>query len=1168
MTNEGDEPPLAETPEPAWYCLSCATENILFARICRQCGRALQLSARQQREGVAFLLNELEALHEEGALPRHLYEHLRQRYRDILGPGAAPAPRPAGMPGAPQPATAPPAARPARGPVAPQPATAPPAARPATPRPPAPRPPREGPGWLAEQQANLLLYLGAFLIVIATLVFVSASGEAVSGAVKMALLLAGTLVFMGAGIACMRFPRVKQAGVAFFAVGALMVPLNFVGVYAFFFADDEIDPTGLWIAGSLVSTLFYGATAMAGLGRWYSAPAIVGLGSALGAVLSAVGAPPEAYPGSFIALALIVVTPSLLPLGRISEIFGEIGLYAANATAPLAAIAALVLAGVDTDSGSEPLFELGTRWYLPPTYAIATLFYGAQAFRLGRWYAPPAIVALGGTLGALLFAVDAAPEAYPGSFIALALIVAAPSLLPLGRVSEVFGETGLYAANVTVPLAAIAALAMALAGSDAESGFELETRWYLPPTYAIVTLFYGAVAFARLERWYATPAIVALGGTLGALLFAVDAAPEAYPGSFIALALIVITPSLLPLGRVSEVFGETGLYAAHATVPLAAIAALAMAGVDAESGFEVATRWYLPPTGAMAALFYWAHTIRARGHQPELDTFLPAAALAVTGGALITIVYALDVGRQWYGPAVAIVGGLYASGSVGFGLGRPLPARAGQRFLGWFALGSFTVSWIFFEGIYDRFPRHGAGVHFASTLFYIVAAARAGGRLRLFEKVDSKGRGTGEWFEAPRAMPLVYAAGVTLGVGYYHLLSSLPAADTAGASDLSLAFFWLSLGVAAVAAALRWVQAEARWHVYGVALGMSLFVLLAAIEAEGRVTALLASYAAVALAIALWERLAVALPLAAAYGFFALLAAWRHYDANVAYLPLTLSGVGCSLYAAHIPLAARTVVTKEQPLDYLRDWSLTLLALAVAYAAAAPVVGWLWLDGLADPEGFVDGQSFEQTLLYQTCAASVMLLGLLVAAQSWLKRRVELGVLASALLMVALLLQIGHWRPENVQAYTAPLGAYLLAAALLALRVRELPVDLRSLLGPLEVVGAGLIMAPSFGQSLDEGAWRYGVILLSEALAFVALALIQRRLWLLAVAVTFVVLDGFHYLFFAGGPPVPSWALLAIAGTAVMLAGTAILFGRERWTEWQQVVLSWWNREPPLPAAK
>jgi hypothetical protein len=241
--------------------------------------------------------------------------------------------------------------------------------------------------------------------------------------------------------------------------------------------------------------------------------------------------------------------------------------------------------------------------------------------------------------------------------------------------------------------------------------------------------------------------------------------------------------------------------------------------------------------------------------------------------------------------------------------------------------------------------------------------------------------------------------------------------------------------------------------------------------------------------------------------------------------------------------------------------------LAIGYVVLAPIVGWVRLAIVADPDGFVDGQRFEETLVYQTAAASVLLVAALMLVHSWVMRRVELAVAASAVAMVALLLEVGHVRPDNVQAYTAPLGAYVLGGALLASRVRELPEEVRPLIGSLELVGAAFIMGPSLVESFDPDGWGYGLILLGEGLGFLALAIVQRRLWLLGTAVTFVVLDALHYLFFAGGPALPNWAILAIAGTVVMTAGVAMLLGRDRWTHWQRNVQAWWNREPVGPRA-
>ena len=884
---------MADRPQLAWYCVGCGTENTATSYICRACGRDWTYTPQQQRQGVAFLLNELEALRLDGEIDEDVYARLHRRYRDELAGEVAAAATPPSAPSTPAP----------------------------QPRAPVP----EGPGWLAEQQANLLLYLGAFLMVIAALTF--AAYSEINDGLKMGLLVAGTLLFLAAGLICLRFPRVEQAGVVFFAVGSLMVPLNFVAAYGFFYADEDLDATGLWLSGSLASVLFYGAVSLLGMGRWYPVPM-------MGAAISA--------------------------------------------------------------------------------------------------------------LGALLVVSDAPPEAYPGSYIALAFVLAAPSMVNLGRASDAFGSIGFWFANVMVPFAVLAALAMT---------------------------------------------------------------PAADAGS-------------------------------------------------SEDWFELATRWYLPPTAALAALFYWAQALSAR----RIDqSILTVVALAVSGGAAVTLVFALDVGAQWYGPAVAIVGWLYALGSEGFG-----PRWFGQRHLSWMALGAITASWLLFEAAYADFPRHGAGVHFAAAAFYLGAARLL--RIELPASLRERLSDDAELYRSLAPVALIYAAGLTLGIGFFHLLSSVPAAETAEASDLSLAFFGLSLGVAAAAATMRWWWPEARVHTYAIALGMSLFVLLSSVEADGQVTLLLAVYGAVALALTLWEQEPLALSLPAAYGFFTLLAAWRYFEPRDEYLPLVISGAGYGLFAAFLVLRGR--LSRFVPPERAVQWTQVTEVAAFAYAIAAPAAGWVRLAVLADDQGLVGTERFEETVLYQTAAASVFLLAIMIVAHWWaVRRQLEAAIVASALLMVALLLEIGHFRPENAQAYTAPLGAYLLAGAFLSLRARDLPADAQALIGPLEALGAALLMGPSFAQSIDEGGWRYGLILLGEGLFGVVLALVQRRLWLLGISVGFVVLDGLHYLFFAGAPALPNWAILAIAGVLVMAAGTVILLSRERWTEWQQTVRAWWSRQPEASKA-
>jgi hypothetical protein len=779
-----------------------------------------------------------------------------------------------------------------------------------------------------------------------------------------------------------------------------------------------------------------------------------------------------------------------------------------------------------------------------------------------------------------------------------------------------------------------------------------------------------------------------------------------------------------------------GALAAHAMVPIAVLVAFGMTAADTGDSYEeffvLKTRWYLPPTIAMAAVFYWAQALAARRVAKEFEELPAIAALVATGSAGITLVYALDVGRVWYGPAVASLGWAYAVAAIATTGSR----WAGQRYLGLLGLAATTLSWALFEGRYADFPRHGAAVHLAAAAFYFIAAGVTKERFPLLPDVATDENGRPKALDVDAAVPLFYAGALTLGIGAYEITSAAHGAAAITAQDTTWIFFASSLATGLIAATMRWWWHELRLHGYAVAFGVSSFVLAVAASSEGQVTAMLAVYASFALALALWEREPLGLAPAAAYAFCAVLAAWRFYEPNDAGLPLIFSGTAGAMFVAsalrrpaaerlglpapssmwakalqaiafayataapvvggarllilvdadglidgvpfeetllfrlsalsvallaiagattrlwwkelklpvyatalamslaaalassneegqwvllligfgalslalsiwereplalivpagfgfaallvtwhhyepheaYLPLAvsgiawalSATAIALRPAARSLRwnapvgRWRLALDGLSLAYAFAAPIAGWLLLAALADPEGLIDGQRFETTLLYQTSAASVALLGLLLAAHWPMLRRLELALAASALLLAAGLLEIGHLRPDNAQAYTAPLGAYLLVLSLIALRVRGLPQIASELVPAGEVLGASMIMGPSFVQSLDAEAWRYGLILLSEGIGFVVLALVQRRVWLLGTATTFVVMDGAHYLFFAGGPALPNWAILAIAGTAVMAAGTAILLGRERWTVWQHAVQSWWYRE-------
>jgi len=163
-------------------------------------------------------------------------------------------------------------------------------------RPPAPpaRPFGEGAReWAASRQADILLYLGAFLLVAAALLFVSSRGEGVSSELRVALLLVYTFGFLAAGLAARRSDRIREAGAVFLAIGALITPLNFLLIYTEILEPRDVSPDVVWLIGSVYSALFYGVLWRRGYGRLYAAPAAMATVSTWAALAEVVEVPRE-----------------------------------------------------------------------------------------------------------------------------------------------------------------------------------------------------------------------------------------------------------------------------------------------------------------------------------------------------------------------------------------------------------------------------------------------------------------------------------------------------------------------------------------------------------------------------------------------------------------------------------------------------------------------------------------------------------------------------------------------------------------------------------------------------------------------------------------------------------------------------------------------------------
>ena len=106
-------------------------------------------------------------------------------------------------------------------------------------------------GMKALQNINILLYLGAFFVVIAAGVFVSSSYGSLSDLSKVVFLAVFAAAFYGIGLTLFAFTdKIKPAGVTFTAIGLLVAPLVGAGTQALLYQGQNAGP--VWMVTTAV----------------------------------------------------------------------------------------------------------------------------------------------------------------------------------------------------------------------------------------------------------------------------------------------------------------------------------------------------------------------------------------------------------------------------------------------------------------------------------------------------------------------------------------------------------------------------------------------------------------------------------------------------------------------------------------------------------------------------------------------------------------------------------------------------------------------------------------------------------------------------------------------------------------------------------------------------
>jgi hypothetical protein len=245
------------------------------------------------------------------------------------------------------------------------------------------------------------------------------------------------------------------------------------------------------------------------------------------------------------------------------------------------------------------------------------------------------------------------------------------------------------------------------------------------------------------------------------------------------------------------------------------------------------------------------------------------------------------------------------------------------------------------------------------------------------------------------------------------------------------------------------------------------------------------------------------------------------------------------------------------------DWSRQLVFGSFAVALVAPAVGFgLLAYRIAEAAADRTSIGFADPPLYLWSTATVAILGVLAVVEAVRSRTLVLAYGSSAVFLITLLLVIAHFSPDNPQAYTVPVAVYLLGLVLTSWR-RGTPFseDVRIVLSSAEVLAGVILLGTTLVQSIGEEHLTYHFLLLGESIGYLILGLLLRRRLVAApglafatVAAALLAVEGS-----GGGGILPPWAILALAGGALLALGFLFLVRLDIWQRLQRSAIGWWR---------
>lgn len=334
--------------------------------------------------------------------------------------------------------------------------------------------------------ALVLLYLGAFLIVAAGLIYASFNWEQLAGGQKLVLLAAATVAFVVAGVVLLANTRLRPAAETFIGIGALLIPSNIIAAVTIL-SDTPLRATLALQIGSVFATLLYTFFSYRPGSIIYRYAAVISATIAIGVLPASLGAH-RGWTLPIIALAPSLLLAAISRIGAPARRFWTPTLNAAHII-PVVAFVALPIVG------------------MPPTQdtLVIACVLGGAAITLGTVAALRNQFLLGaGALVIALGGVALAVSWFELEVVRMALTVGfGVAMLVLVTYGPRFYRESL-ATLVTV--ASILGFGLTLATPNIDS--DDNATWSVAIAIGLVALGWSLIAIVRHWWWLLTPSLI------------------------------------------------------------------------------------------------------------------------------------------------------------------------------------------------------------------------------------------------------------------------------------------------------------------------------------------------------------------------------------------------------------------------------------------------------------------------------------------------------------------------------------------------------------------------------------------------------------------------------------------------------------------------------------